>query len=61
MIKQKFAFNFDIFFIAFILWSKASFLIMELTMSLPNNTEISSGQLKRLKKSIIDPKCSLNV
>ena len=61
MVKQKFAFNFDIFFIAFILWLKASFLIMELTMSLPNNTERSSRQLKRLNESVIDPKCSIKV
>ena len=61
---KKFAFNFDfllIFSIVFILWSKGSFLIMELIASLPNDTEVSSGQLKRLSESVIDPTCSMKV
>ena len=34
---------------------------MELIVSLPNDTEISSGQLKRLNESVIDPKCPMKV
>ena len=61
---KKFAFNFDfllIFSIVFIIWSKGSFLIMKLIASLPNDTEVSSGQLKRLSESVIDPTCSMKV
>ena len=56
MIKQEFAFNFDFFFIFIFRW-KASFLIMELIVSFPYDTKVSSSQLKRFSESVIDPKC----
>ena len=34
---------------------------MELIVSLPNDIEVSSGQLKRFNESVIDPKCSMEV
>ena len=34
---------------------------MELIVSFPDDSEVSSGQLKRFKKSVIDPKCLLKV
>ena len=62
MIKQKFAFNFDfVFFIVFILRLKANFLIMELTASLHDDSEVFSGQLKRFNEYVIDLKCSMKV
>ena len=35
-VKQTFAFNFEFFFVAFILWWKGNFSIMELILSFPN-------------------------
>ena len=46
-----------IFFFVFIFRWKASFLIMELIVSFPYDTKVSSGQLKRFSESVIDPKC----
>ena len=60
MVKQKIAFNFDFFVCSFI-WRKTNFLIMELIVSFPDDSEVSSGQLKRFNKSVIDPKCLLKV
>ena len=37
------------------------FLIMKLILSLPDDTEVSLGQLKRLNESVIDRKCSVKV
>ena len=34
---------------------------MELIVSFPDDSEVSSGQLKRFNKSVIDPKCLLKV
>ena len=34
---------------------------MELIVSFPDDSEVSSSQLKRFKKSVIDPKCLLKV
>ena len=34
---------------------------MELIVSFPNDIEVFSGQLKRFKESIVDPKCSLKI
>ena len=48
-------------FIAFILWWKANFLIMELILSFPDDTEVSSDQLKRFDESVVDPKCLLKI
>ena len=42
-------------------WRKANFLIMELIVSFPDDIEVSSGQLKRFNKSVIDQKCLLKV
>ena len=61
MVKRKFTFNFEFFFIAFILRWKANFLIMELIVPFPDEIEVSSSQLKRFKKSVIDPRCLLNI
>ena len=61
MVKRKFAFNFEFFFIAFILQRKANFLIMELIVSFPDDIEVSSGQLKTFNESVIDPKCLLKI
>ena len=47
----------NLFFITLILWWKAHFLIMELIVSFPDDIEVSSSQLKRFNKSVIDPKC----
>ena len=55
MVKQKFAFNFEFVFIVFILWWKASILIMELIVSFPDDIEVSPGQLKRFDESVDDP------
>ena len=46
-----------IFFFVFIFRWKASFLTMELIVSFPYDTKVSSGQLKRFSESVIDPKC----
>ena len=48
-------------FIAFILWWKANFLIMELILSFPDDTEVSSDQLKIFDESVVDPKCLLKI
>ena len=34
---------------------------MELIVSFPDDIEVSSGQLKRFKESVIDPKCLLKI
>ena len=34
---------------------------MELILSFPDDTEVFSGQLKRFKESVIDPKCLLKI
>ena len=51
----------DFFVYCFYIWRKANFLTMELIVSLPDDIEVSSGQLKRFNKSVIDPKCLLKV
>ena len=51
----------NFFFIAFILWWKANFLIMELIMSFPDDILVSSDQLKRFDESVVDPKCLLKI
>ena len=51
----------NFFFIAFILWRKANFLIMELIVSFSDDIEVSSGQLKRFNESVTDPKSFLKV
>ena len=51
----------NFFFIAFILWWKANFLIMELIVSFPDDIEVSSSQLKRFNESVIDPECLLKI
>ena len=48
-------------FIAFILWWKAYFLIMELIVSFPGDILVSSDQLKRFDESVVDPKCLLKI
>ena len=48
-------------FIAFILAWKAIFLIMKLIVSFPDDIEVSAGELKRFKKSVIHLKCLLKV
>ena len=49
------------FFIAFILWRKANFLIVELIVSFSDDIEVSSSQLKRFNESVIDPECLLEI
>ena len=39
----------NFFFIAFFLWWKANFLLMELIVSFPDDIELSSDQLKRFQ------------
>ena len=34
---------------------------MELILSFPDDIEVFSGQLKRFKESVIDPKCLLKI
>ena len=36
-------------FIAFILWRKANFSLMELLVSFPKDIKVTSGELKRFK------------
>ena len=52
---------FNSFFIAFIFWSKANFLIMELIVSFPDDILVSSDQLKRFDKSVVDLKRLLKI
>ena len=52
---------FNFFFIAFILWWKANLLIMELTVSFPDDILVSSDQLKRFYEAVVDPKCLLKI
>ena len=61
MVKRKFTFNFEFFLIDFILRWKANFLIIVLIVSFPDDIEVSSGQLKRFNKSVIDPECLLKI
>ena len=51
----------DFFVYCFYIWREANFLTMELIVSFPDDIEVSSGQLKRFNKSVIDPKCLLKV
>ena len=51
----------NFFFIAFILWWKANFLIMELILSFPDDIEVSSDQLERFEESVVDLKCLLKI
>ena len=51
----------NFFFITFIPWWKAYFLIMELIVSFPDDIEVSSSQLKRFNESVIDPECLLEI
>ena len=51
----------NFFFIAFILWRKANFLIMELIVSFPHDILVSSGQLKRFEESVVEQKCLLKI
>ena len=51
----------NFFFIAFILWCKANFLIMELILSFPDDIEVSSDQLERFEESVVDLKCLLKI
>ena len=48
-------------FIAFILWWKANFLIIELTVSFPGDILVSSDELKKFDESVVDPKCLLKI
>ena len=34
---------------------------MELILSFPDDTEVSSDQLKRFDESVVDPKCLLKI
>ena len=43
------------------LWSNANFLLMKLILSFPHDIEVSSGQLKRYKEPVIDPKSLLKI
>ena len=52
---------FNFFFIAFIFWSKANFLIVELIVSFPDDILVSSDQLKRFDKSVVDLKRLLKI
>ena len=60
MVKRRFVFSFFFFFlhIVFIFGERK---ILELIVSFPDDIEVSSGQLKRFNKSVIDPKCLLKV
>ena len=51
----------NFFFAAFILWSKANILIMELIVPFPNDILVYLGQLKRFDKFLVDPKYLLNI
>ena len=51
----------NFFFLAFIIWWKAHFSIMELILSFLDDIEVSSDQLKRFDKSVVDPKCLLKI
>ena len=51
----------NFFFIAFILWWKANFLIMELIVSFPDDIEVSSSQWKRFNESLFDRECLLKI
>ena len=51
----------NFFFPAFILWSKANILIMELIVPFPNDILVYLGQLKRFDKFMVDPKYLLNI
>ena len=59
MVKRKFTFTFDFFFIAFILRWEAHVLIMKLIIWFPDDIGVSSSQLKRFNGSVIDPECLL--
>ena len=51
----------NFFFIAFVLGWKEKFSIMELTVSFPDDIEVSSSQLKRFNESVVDPECLLKI
>ena len=61
MVKRKLVFDFDFFAYCSYIWQKANFLIMEVIVSFPDDNEVSSGQIKRFIKSVIDPRCLLKV
>ena len=52
---------FNFFLIAFIFWSKANFLIMELIISFPDHILVSLDQLKRFDESVVDLKHLLEI
>ena len=59
MVKQKFTFDFSLY--CFYTLVEGNFLIVDLTVPLPNGIKMSSGQLKRFNEFLIDPKCLLKV
>ena len=61
MVKRKFTFNLEFFIYCLYTLVKCKFLLMDLIVSFLNDIEVSSGQLKKFKESLIDPKCLLKI
>ena len=53
--------NFFFFLLPLYLGERKNFSIMELTVSFPDDIEVSLSQLKRFNESVVDPECLLKI